>query len=237
MFSGVTLVDGTTSHVLSESGGAIANDMATPETAALGATTGELGALVALRDVTLPGYKSQLDTLAATLITQTNALQAGGVDASGVTQTGGFGLDGSSGVAFFGGTDAATITVTVTAAKIAAASVAGAPGNNANALRIAGIATDKTLTPLAGATIDDAYSKLVTTIGADSANATRSVGNAKALVDSLTNRRDSISGVSLDEEMTNLIKFQQGDQAAARALTTLDDVLQLLITRTGRVGL
>ena len=104
MFSGVTLVDGTTAHVLSESGGAIANDMATPETAALGATTGELGALVALRDVTLPGYQSQLDTLAATLITQTNALQAGGVDANGVTQTGGFGLDGSSGVAFFGGT-------------------------------------------------------------------------------------------------------------------------------------
>jgi flagellar hook-associated protein 1 FlgK len=237
MFSGVTLVDGTTAHVLSESGGAIANDMATPETAALGATTGELGALVALRDVTLPGYKSQLDTLAATLITQTNALQAGGVDASGVTQTGGFGLDGSSGVAFFGGTNAATITVTVTAAKIAAASVAGAPGNNANALRIAGIATDKTLTPLGGATIDDAYSKLVTTIGADSANAKRGVENANALVDSLTNRRDSISGVSLDEEMTNLIKFQQGYQAAARALTTLDDVLQLLITRTGRVGL
>ena len=127
--------------------------------------------------------------------------------------------------------------MTVTAAKIAAASVAGAPGNNTNALRIAGIATDKTLTPLGGATIDDAYSKLVTTIGADSANATRSVENANALVDSLTNRRDSISGVSLDEEMTNLIKFQQGYQAAARALTTLDDVLQLLITRTGRVGL
>ena len=77
----------------------------------------------------------------------------------------------------------------------------------------------------------------MTTIGADSADATRGVENANALVDSLTNRRDSISGVSIDEEMTNLIKFQQGYQAAARALTTLDDVLQLLITRTGRVGL
>jgi flagellar hook-associated protein 1 FlgK len=211
--------------------------MATPETAALGATTGKLGALVALRDVTLPGYATQLDLIAATLITQTNALQAGGVDVNGVTQTGGFGLDGSSGVAFFSGTDAATIAVGVTAVKIAAAGVTGRPGDNANALRIAGLANDKTLAPLGGATIDDAYASLVTTIGSDSANATRGVDNAKALVGSLTNRRDSVSGVSLDEEMTNLVKFQQGYQAAARALTTLDDVLELLITRTGRAGL
>jgi flagellar hook-associated protein 1 len=236
-FSGVTLVDGTTLQVLSESGGTLSNDMTTPETAALGATTGKLGALAALRDVTLPGYAAQLNTLAATLITQTNALQAGGVDVNGVTQTGGFGLDGSSGVAFFSGTDAATIAVTATAAKIAAAGVAGAPGDNTNALRIAALANDKTLLPLGGATIDDAYASLVTTIGSDSANATRAVDNAKALVGSLTNRRDSVSGVSLDEEMTNLVKFQQGYQAAARALTTLDDVLELLITRTGRAGL
>ena len=57
------------------------------------------------------------------------------------------------------------------------------------------------------------------------------------LVDSLTNRRESVSGVSLDEEMTNLIRFQKGYSAAARALTTIDDAIELLITRTGRVGL
>ncbi len=236
-FSGVTLVDGTTQHVVSESGGTLSNDMAVPETAALGATTGKLGALVALRDVTLPGYAAQLDSIAATLITQTNALQAGGVDVNGVTQTGGYGLDGSTGVAFFSGTNAATIGVSVTAAKIAAASASGKPGDNTNALRISDVAYDKTLAPLGGATIDDAYSTLVTTIGSASEGATRAVGNAGALVATLTNRRDSISGVSMDEEMTNLIKFQQGYQAAARALTTMDDVIELLITRTGRAGL
>ena len=46
-----------------------------------------------------------------------------------------------------------------------------------------------------------------------------------------------MSGVSLDEEMTNLIKFQRGFQAASRALNTLDDMLELIITRTGRAGL
>jgi flagellar hook-associated protein 1 FlgK len=236
-FSGVTLVNGTTLQTLSESGGTLSNDMATPETATLGATTGKLGALVDLRDVVLPAYSSQLDAVAKTLITQTNALQAGGVDANGVTQTGGYGLDGSTGVAFFSGTDAATIAVTVTAAKVAAASANGVPGDNSNALRIADVAYDNTLAPLGGATIDDAYSTLVTKIGSDSQAATRAESNATALVDTLTNRRDSVSGVSMDEEMTNLIKFQHGYQAAARALTTMDDVLELLITRTGRAGL
>jgi flagellar hook-associated protein 1 FlgK len=236
-FSGVTLVNGTTVQTLSESAGTLSNDMATPETATVGATSGKLGALVALRDVTLPGYESRLDTIASTLITQTNALQAGGVDVNGVTQPGGAGLDGSTGVAFFSGANAATIAVGVTAAKVAAAAAAGVPGDNTNALRIANLAGDRTLAPLGGASIDSSYSSLVTTIGSDSANATRGVDNANALVASLTNRRDSISGVSLDEEMTNLIKFQQGYQAAARALTTLDDVLELLVTRTGRAGL
>jgi flagellar hook-associated protein 1 FlgK len=211
--------------------------MATPETATVGATNGKLGALIALRDTTLPSYQSQLDLIASTLIAQTNALQAGGVDANGVTQTGGVGLDGSTGVPFFSGTNASNIAVSVSAAQIAAATTAGKPGDNTNALRIAAMSTDTTLSPLAGASIDGAYSQLVTTIGSDSADAQRAVTNANVLVDSLSNRRESISGVSLDEEMTNLIRFQQGYAAAARALTTMDDAIELLITRTGRAGL
>jgi flagellar hook-associated protein 1 FlgK len=57
------------------------------------------------------------------------------------------------------------------------------------------------------------------------------------LTDSLTNRRESFSGVSLDEEMTNLLKFQRGFQACSRALNAMDDAVDLLISRTGRVGL
>ena len=237
VFDGVTLVDGQTKYTVSESSGTISNDAATPETAAVGATNGKLGALIAVRDTTIPAYGSALDTIAKTLITQTNALQAGGVDANGVTQTGGVGLDGSTGKPFFSGTNAATIAVVVTPQQIAAASAANRPGDNTNALRIAALSTDTTLAPLSGASIDGAYSQLVTTIGSDSADAGRALSNANVLVSSLTSRRDSLSGVSLDEEMTNLIRFQQGYAAAARALTTVDDAIELLITRTGRVGL
>jgi flagellar hook-associated protein 1 FlgK len=237
LFDGVTLVDGQTGYSVSESAGTLANNMATPETATVGATNGKLGALIALRDTTIPSYQSQLDLVASTLITQTNALQAGGVDANGVPQTGGVGLDGSTGRPFFSGTDASSIAVAVTAAQVAAASTSNAPGDNTNALRIGALATDTTLTPLGGASIGGAYSQLVTRIGSDSAAATRAVTNANVLVDSLTNRRESVSGVSLDEEMTSLIRFQKGYSAAARALTTIDDAIELLITRTGRVGL
>ena len=59
---------------------------------------------------------------------------------------------------------------------------------------------------------------------------------ATSVMSSITSQRTATSGVSMDEEMTNLIRFQRGYQAAARALTTMDDVLSQLISSTGRVG-
>ena len=80
-------------------------------------------------------------------------------------------------------------------------------------------------------------STFVTTIGSDAQAAERNAENTKVLTDSLLNRRDSISGVSLDEEMTNLLRFQRGYQASARALTAMDDLIDYLVNRTGKVGL
>ncbi|MCL1821066.1 MAG: flagellar hook-associated protein FlgK [Oscillospiraceae bacterium] len=57
------------------------------------------------------------------------------------------------------------------------------------------------------------------------------------LVDSLDNQRLSIMGVSIDEEMTNLIRFQHAYNASARTITSMDDLLETLIHRTGRCGL
>ena len=58
-----------------------------------------------------------------------------------------------------------------------------------------------------------------------------------ASLTSITAQRQSVSGVSMDEEMANMIRFQRGYQAAARALTTMDDLLNTLINSTGRVGM
>ena len=60
---------------------------------------------------------------------------------------------------------------------------------------------------------------------------------APGLADALRDKRDSISGVSLDEEMTNLTRYQRGFQASARALSAMDEMIDQLVNRTGRVGL
>ena len=132
-----------------------------------------------------------------------------------------------------GSVDAATIAINPNLVAdltlIAASSVVNAPGNGDQALAIAALR--------GGTSIDTAYASLVTTIGSDSQQAQRNSSNTGVLVDTLQNRRDSVSGVSLDEEMTNLVRFQRGYQAAARALTAMDDMIDQLINRTGKVGM
>jgi len=182
------------------------------------------GKLAGLRDLgtTVTSYTTRLDALAVSLRNSVNSLQATGYTLGGATTT----------EPFFVGTDSATIAVNPNLAAdptlIAASTAANEPGNGQNAYAIAG---------LANGAVDQSYVSLVTDIGSDSANAARSASNAAVLVESLQGRRESLSGVSLDEEMTNMIRFQQGYQAAARALTAMDDELSLLITRTGRAGL
>jgi flagellar hook-associated protein 1 len=118
--------------------------------------------------------------------------------------------------------------------SLIAASGNGTPGNADNALAIANLRS----TPVVGgSTIDTAYVQLVTTVGSDAQEAQRTLENAALLAGSLEDRRQSVSGVSLDEEMTNLVKFQRGYQASARAMSAVDSMLETLITRTGRVGL
>ncbi|WP_033544148.1 flagellar hook-associated protein FlgK [Planococcus sp. CAU13] len=73
--------------------------------------------------------------------------------------------------------------------------------------------------------------KLVSTLGAESQSATRSVANFEATLQATENRRQSVSGVSLDEEMANLVKFQHSYSAAARLISTTDQMLDTIINR------
>ena len=74
-------------------------------------------------------------------------------------------------------------------------------------------------------------------VGSEVRAAAGNEANAAALADAVQDRRESVAGVSLDEEMGNLIKFQRAYQASARAMSTMDEMLDVLINRTGRVGL
>jgi flagellar hook-associated protein 1 len=133
----------------------------------------------------------------------------------------------AQGTTFFSGATAATLSVAVTASGVQTTAT-GASGANELARAVAA---------LRSGAVQAGYADLVHTMGADAATAERAGQTGKALVDAADARRQSTNGVSLDEEMTNMVRFQRGYQASARALSTMDEMLDVLINRTGKVGL
>lgn len=117
-------------------------------------------------------------------------------------------------------------------------------GNNDMALLIATIrdvevnfdpdATGKPI--LTNGTFNEFFRSIVGELGVQSQEATRQSVNQKMLVDQVDSNRQSVSGVSLDEEMANMIKYQHAYNAAARSLTTFDECLDRIINSMGLVG-
>jgi flagellar hook-associated protein 1 FlgK len=89
---------------------------------------------------------------------------------------------------------------------------------------------------LTNGTFDEFFNAVVGQLGVQAQEADRQSQNQQALVDQVDSRRQSVSGVSLDEEMANMLKFQQAYNASARILTTFDDMLDRVINNTGTVG-
>jgi flagellar hook-associated protein 1 FlgK len=172
---------------------------------------GQLGALLKLGDPTAAGtitsYMTDLDNVASQLITSVNAIH---------------------GTPFFSGTNAATIAVAVSATTVRAATPPAPAGANDIALA---------MSALRGGGGDTAYANLVARIGGEARAANQQQTTTQALVDTAEDRRQSASGVSMDEEMTNMVRYQRGYQASARVMSTMDEMLDTLINRTGRVGL
>ena len=75
------------------------------------------------------------------------------------------------------------------------------------------------------------YSNLVLQVGSLGANAQSDVTSSNASVQQLTDQRSSVSGVSLDEETTNMIRYQRAYQAGARVVTTVDSMFDTLTWR------
>ncbi|WP_195573616.1 flagellar hook-associated protein FlgK [Paenibacillus sp. 1001270B_150601_E10] len=103
-------------------------------------------------------------------------------------------------------------------------------------LRDASFSFPSNLTSLSSGKIDDYYRALVGELGTTSANANRNVMIQTDMVDNVMMRRQSVSGVSLDEEMADMIRFQHAYNAAARNMTTVDEMLDRVINQMGLVG-
>lgn len=93
-----------------------------------------------------------------------------------------------------------------------------------------------TIAKLGNASLDGYYSSMISALGVKGQDAIRLTANQQTLVDQITNWRESVAGVNMDEEMTNMIRYQKGYTAAARMLTTMDEMLDKLINSTGTVG-
>jgi flagellar hook-associated protein 1 len=184
---------------------------------------GQLGGLLAVSKPggTIDGYLGELDTFATNLAGLVNGAYGGTFLQVGAPPAGGTAPQGA----------AAGLIVDPTLVANPTAVVAGSGNAGSNDVAV-------TVSQLRGnSAIDGAYGSFVAQLGAEVDEANRQQANGQALTDSIDNRRQSVSGVSMDEEMTNLVKFQRAYQASARAMSTMDDMLDVLINRTGRVGL
>jgi flagellar hook-associated protein 1 FlgK len=210
----VSFVDKTTgttypivSDMASTWAGAPAGDNWTPG--------GKLGGLLGAAKSpggTLDGYLNTLDTLAGSLATAVN---------------------GAYGGSFFTTGTPAAATLQVDPLLVASPSTltggSGSSGSNDLAMAVANLVGDPS--------IDGAYKAFVAQVGSNVNEADRQQANAQVVTDSIEDRRQSVSGVSMDEEMSNMVRFQRAYQASSRAMSTMDDMIDLLINRTGRVGL
>jgi flagellar hook-associated protein 1 FlgK len=215
-----TLADGSVEVTFGGPGDPPMIDAAGYHTPALSAPGGKLGAL---RDLApgpggvIDSYRLELSAVAKSVADAVNALHTS-----------------AGGPPFFTYTDAppatyaaATLAVAVTAAGIRTSTTTDA-GANDLALRIA---------ELRGDAPDESYRSFVARVGVEVRESRRLEANAEVLTDAVQDRRESVAGVSLDEEMGNLVRFQRAYQASSRAMSTMDEMLDVLINRTGRVGL
>jgi flagellar hook-associated protein 1 len=205
----------------------------------LGITTvgGEIKGLLTVRDQTIPAIKNDLDRVAYEISVQVNTQHAAGA-----------GLDSVTGRNFFNDPtatpppppadawqDAArNMSVSLTDSNQVAAGAAPAPpatvapGDNSNALIMASI--DKTYLINGTDSFDAYYGKITSRIGLASNQNSLSLSGSEDAVVQLQNLRDSFSGVSLEEEMTNMILYQRGFQSSAKFLSTVDEMMNVLMT-------
>lgn len=184
-------------------------------------TGGSMQGTIDARDGDLVTLRADLDTLASSLITEVNAVHSTG-----------YGLSGTTGAAFFTGTDASDIAFNSSLADdptaIQASGVAGAVGDNSVAVQLAQLSTQKHAA-LGNQTFAQQYGQTVSKLGQYLNGTNTQLSNQQIVEQMLLRQRDSISGVSMDEEMTDLIKFQRAFEASAKLVTTIDEMLETLV--------
>lgn len=184
-------------------------------------TGGSIQGTIDARDGALQTLRSNLDTLASSLISQVNSVYSKGYD-----------LNGNTGANFFTGTNAATISVNAALqnnpSALQAAGTANAPGDNSVALALAQLG-QQPVAALNNQTFSATFAQDVGSFGNALSNANNQVSQYTSVNTMLQNQRASVSGVSMEEEMSNLLTYQEAYQASAKIITAVDQMLQTVV--------
>jgi flagellar hook-associated protein 1 FlgK len=231
LLGGNALVSGTTVHAIAASGAATMDGAGTSPvqinfvdnaSATVGISSGTLGADLSLLAPggAITAAANSYDAIASSVASSVNDFHETGYTASGAT-----GLD------FFSGTTALTLAVVPTnASGVAAAGkdMGAANGDVANEISQLGTSTTGP---------DSKWSAFVVSVGVSAQAATAQATITASGSATAVNNQLSESSVDTDQETTNMLTFQHAFDAAARVMTTVDDMLNTLINKTGLVGI
>jgi flagellar hook-associated protein 1 FlgK len=231
---GATLVDGNKAATFSlldpavmlTPPGATTSLDVTSVLAGSGANQGELGATLQVRDSLVKPFLDGLDELASSLASALNTQHLKGVD-----------LKGNPGLNFFTpptGSLTLTSSLIVNPAITSGDQIAAAMGNtgtgdNQNALAIADLANATNLISGVTTTLDGFYNSLVAQSGVAVQGAQQGATQSQNSITQLGQMRDSASGVSLDEELTNLMAYQKAYEGAAKLITTGTEMMDTVL--------
>ncbi|GGQ42178.1 flagellar hook-associated protein FlgK [Couchioplanes azureus] len=186
-----------------------------PQTAEAGGT---MGGMVDTMTRIIPGLAGELESIGNNMINKVNALHRTG-----------YSTDGSTGLDFFGRRLDGSIEVLVTDPDQVAIAATAGTFDNSIADAIADIG-DSPGGP------DREYEGMIGRLGVAAQGTARRAEIQSVVTEQVDAAREGEAGVNLDEEMTNLLTYQRGYEAASRVLTTIDSMLDQLINRTGLVG-
>ena len=193
-------------------------------------TNGKIGALVEMRDKTMSTAIDRLDQLAHAVATSVNEIHA-----KGFTQ------DGETGVHFFNpinGVSGAAHSLSLSEAvrsdvgNIAAGIAPNSPSDNRLALAIANLQNARFMNG-GQTTADDFYNSIVADVGVANSRNNEALGQQKGILANMQKMRDQIAGVSIDEEVTNLMQFQHAFDASARVIKVADEMLDTVLKLRG----
>jgi len=190
-------------------------------------STGKLKGWIDARDDNIPDYLQRLDDMATALADRVNELHTeDGQDLDENTDP-----DVVAFFAYINGADDVAVNSEISddTNRIAAAHASeNVPGGNSNAIAIANV-QNELLMSTNTASLDDFFNGLVTDVGRHVSQAQANTEHQETVALQLDTYREEVSGVSMDEEMINMVQFQSAYQAAAKLVTTVDEMLESMI--------